>query len=204
MVRSDQVAQGFFWLDFQNFQGSWQYNLSGRPVPVLPCPNVNLFFFLITHLKHISIYVHWLLSFCCVPLGKAWLCPLDDHLVGIGRLLLALPKAISSADQTSRVLSGSFYKVSTPVPSSFSGHSCRTCCSSLMSFLSWGSKIEYSIMWSNKCWTKGHNYLSYLQVMLLLMQPSAHLCFQGTVLADVQFTVCQDPPGVFQQSCSPV
>lgn len=42
-MRSDQIAQGFSWLNLENLQGWRQHNLFGQLVPMLDCPNVEFF-----------------------------------------------------------------------------------------------------------------------------------------------------------------
>lgn len=139
-MRSDQVAQGFFWLNLENLQGWRQHSLFGESVPILDCLHVEFFFSLypVWNNSCISVYVHCLLSSCCAPLWKAWVCALDNHLIGTGRLLLALPKAISSPGWASPLPSDSSHMASAPVPDLLWGPLLNSL--QLMYFLYWGPK----------------------------------------------------------------
>lgn len=98
-MRSDQGDQGSIQASLENLQGWRLHNFSGQPVPLSDCPSGE---------KPSSLYLVGIFHVSLWPLllimhVHEWLCFPSNFPIGIGKLPLGCPKALTSLGYTSPV-----------------------------------------------------------------------------------------------------
>lgn len=97
---SDEVSQGLIQLSLDSLQGWRLHSLSGKPVLLIHCSSGKSFPLNLAPVSLVSIYTHCLLSFCHVPLCRAWFCFLESILLDTGLCSkVSLEDILSKAEQ---------------------------------------------------------------------------------------------------------